>query len=109
MTATAHHRGARAKPPVTSQADWAAVLEPWLARVESELSLPDGAARLDVDRIHVTTGVVADGVQRSMAPIASYLVGVAVGRGAELETACRAVERLIAREDTQEGSESPRR
>ena len=86
------------RPPVTAQDDWTVVLAPWLARAEAELGLPAGAAQLDVDRIHETTGAVAHGVQRSMAPIASYLVGVAVGRGADLETACRAVEGLLARE-----------
>ena len=51
----------------------------------------DGVA-LDVDRVHQMTGVVAEGVQRSMAPISAFLVGAAVARGASLEEACAAVE-----------------
>jgi hypothetical protein len=47
-----------------------------------------------VDRVHLMTGVVADGVQRSMAPISAFLVGAAVARGAGLEEACAAVEEL---------------
>ena len=49
---------------------------------------------LDVDRVHRMTGVVAEGVQRSMAPISAFLVGAAVARGASLEQACAAVERV---------------
>lgn len=85
-------RGSAAeKPPVTEQPEWESVLRPWLEDVLASLGL-DGEA-VDVDRVHGTTSVVAHDVQRSMAPIASYLVGVAVGRGMSLEEACRTVER----------------
>lgn len=80
------------KPPVTQQEDWPTLLRPWVERMVRELDLGERSG-VDVDRVHETTGVVAHDVQRSMAPIASYLVGVAVGRGMDLEEACRVVER----------------
>lgn len=79
-----------AKPPVTRQSDWATTLEPWLHRVAEHLDV--ACVDLDVDRVHLMTGVVADGVQRSMAPISAFLVGAAVARGAGLDEACRMVE-----------------
>ena len=79
-----------AKPPVTSQDDWDSELLPWIRRVEAALKIED--CPMDVDRVHVMTGVVARDVQRSMAPISSFLVGYAMGRGAGLEEACRLVE-----------------
>ena len=78
------------RPPVTLQEDWETALLPWLERVAEILDV-DGVD-LDVDRVHLMTGVVADGVQRSMAPISAFLVGAAVARGASLEEACAAVE-----------------
>ncbi|AXK45349.1 hypothetical protein DXU92_11300 [Brachybacterium saurashtrense] len=79
-----------AREPVTRQEDWSTTLRPWLDRAAASLGV-DGVD-LDVDRVHVMTGVVADGVQRSMAPISAFLVGAAVARGASLEEACAAVE-----------------
>lgn len=84
-----------ARPPVTLQEEWATTLLPWLERVAEILDV-DGVD-LDVDRVHRMTGVVADGVQRSMAPISAFLVGAAVARGASLEEACAAVE-IVTRE-----------
>lgn len=78
------------KPPVTLQEDWESTLLPWLDRVAEQLDV--SGVDLDVDRVHLMTGVVADVVQRSMAPISAFLVGAAVARGASLEEACAAVE-----------------
>ncbi|MFC0676061.1 DUF6457 domain-containing protein [Brachybacterium hainanense] len=83
---------AAARPPVTQQEDWERVLRPWLEEVAGSLGIGD--VDLDVDRVHTMTGAVATGLQRSMAPISSFLVGAAVARGMRLEDACRAVERL---------------
>jgi hypothetical protein len=74
------------KPPVTMQADWETTLLPWLLDVAAGLEV--GGVDLDVDRVHLMTGVVADGVQRSMAPISAFLVGAAVARGAGRAGAC---------------------
>ncbi|GAA4526260.1 DUF6457 domain-containing protein [Brachybacterium paraconglomeratum] len=84
-----------AKPPVTLQENWKSTLLPWLDRVAEQLDV--SGVDLDVDRVHLMTGVVAEGVQRSMAPISAFLVGAAVARGASLEEACAAVE-VVTRE-----------
>ncbi|MEE1649786.1 DUF6457 domain-containing protein [Brachybacterium sp. J144] len=81
-----------ARTPVTRQCDWETELLPWLRETSALLEV--GGVDLDVDRVHRMTGVVAEGVQRSMAPIAAFLVGAAVARGAGLEEACAAVEEL---------------
>jgi hypothetical protein len=80
------------KPPVTSQDDWETELRPWLEQVATALGTTREDTAAEVDRVHELTGVVAGNVQRSMAPISAYLVGIAVGRGASLEEACRRVE-----------------
>lgn len=85
------------KPPVTLQDDWTTTLQPWLDRVSAQLDV--AGVDLDVDRVHLMTGVVAEGVQRSMAPISAFLVGAAVARGASLEAACAAVEHVTAAAD----------
>lgn len=87
-----------AKPPVTLQPEWTTTLRPWLDRIAAQLEV-DGVD-LDVDRVHLMTGVVAEGVQRSMAPISAFLVGAAVARGASLEEACAAVEAISAPAET---------
>ncbi|MGC5629825.1 NTP transferase domain-containing protein [Georgenia sp. Z1344] len=91
------------RPPVTEQEDWDTHLRPWLEAACRELGLSTaGEAPLvdpagDVDTVHVLTGEVAEGVQRSMAPVSSYLVGIAVGRGAALPDAIDAVRRTLER------------
>lgn len=77
-----------AREPVTLQSDWETTLLPWMRDIAAHLEVGG------VDRVHVMTGVVADGVQRSTAPISAFLVGAAVARGAGLEEACAAVESL---------------
>lgn len=81
-----------ARESVTLQSDWETTPLPWMREIAAHLEV--GGVDLDVDRVHVMTGVVADGVQRSMAPISAILVGAAVARGAGLEEACTAVESL---------------
>lgn len=94
------------RPPVTLQEDWETTLRPWLDRVARQLEV-DGVA-LDVDRVHQMTGVVAEGVQRSMAPISAFLVGAAVARGASLEEACAAVEDVTRERASAAGASHPR-
>ena len=61
-------------------------LEEWLATVQDALDVPpaDTALILDVAR------EVAHGVARPAAPVTAYLLGLAVGRGAD-PVAARAV------------------
>ncbi len=59
-------------------------LEDWLTRVRAELGLDDGTDSgivLDLARD------VAHGVARPAAPLTAYLLGVAVGRGADARAA----------------------
>lgn len=81
-----------ARPPVTLQSDWETALLPWMREIAAHLEV--GGVDLDVDRVHVMTGVVADGVQCSRAPISAFLVGAAGAHGAGLLEACAAVESL---------------
>ncbi|MEU2416654.1 DUF6457 domain-containing protein [Brachybacterium paraconglomeratum] len=68
---------------MTLQSDWETTLLPWMRDIAAHLEVGG------VDRVHVMTGVVADGVQRSTAPISAFLVGAAVARGAGLEEGLR--------------------
>jgi Domain of unknown function (DUF6457) len=67
-------------------------LDAWLHRVCAELELPEAVDRtavLDLARD------VAHGVTRPAAPLTAYLVGVAVGRGADPAAAIDAVRRRV--------------
>jgi hypothetical protein len=67
------------------------VLDDWMARVRAELALDDGTDRgivLDLARD------VAHGVARPAAPLTAYLLGVAVGRGADPRAAAETITAL---------------
>lgn len=81
------------RPPVTQQPDWEPTLRPWLERACTELTLDPES--FDVNRLHQMTGEVAHRLQRSMAPIAAYLVGAALAQGHDMESACRVVEQTL--------------
>ena len=76
-------------------------VETWLTEVASALditlddTLPEAtqAALLDL------TGDIAHNVVRLAVPLSSYLIGVAVGRGASPEDAMRAVGTLLPNAD----------
>lgn len=89
--------GRTERPPVTQQDDYERTLAPWIAAACSELGLTVADVDVDVDAVHRLTGAVADQVQRSMAPISAYLVGVAVGRGMTFAQGVAAVERSLPR------------
>jgi hypothetical protein len=55
-------------------------LEDWLAAVRAELALDDGT---DAGVVLDLARDVAHGVARPAAPLTTYLLGVAVGRGAD--------------------------
>jgi Domain of unknown function (DUF6457) len=67
-------------------------LDVWTDAVRDALQLDpiDSTLVLDLARD------VAHGVLRPAAPLTAYLIGVAVGRGAEPEAAAAAVQELIA-------------
>lgn len=66
-------------------------LEDWTAKVEAALDIEhvDPALVLDLARD------VAHGVMRPAAPLTTYLLGVAVGRGADPGTAVATITDLI--------------
>lgn len=67
-------------------------LEEWTAHILRELDLD--AALVEVDTVLDVARDVAHGVARPAAPLTTYLLGVAVGRGADPSSAARQLARL---------------
>ena len=67
-------------------------LDEWVAAASRELGL-DGS--VDVDLLLEVARDVAHGVERRSAPVTTYLLGVAVGRGADPQDAAAAVRRVL--------------
>lgn len=70
-------------------------LEDWIAQVADELELTD--LEIDTDSMHILLDLARDAahaVQRPAAPLTTFLVGVAVGRGASLGAAAARVTEL---------------
>ena len=71
-------------------------LKEWLAAVAAELDVADAA--LDPDAVRTLLDVTRDcahQVERVAAPLTSYLIGVAVGRGATLDEATATATALL--------------
>ncbi|WP_436891933.1 DUF6457 domain-containing protein [Nocardiopsis dassonvillei] len=68
----------------------------WAEEVRAELGLPDTDSmdRKDVDRILDLAKDAAHSVARPAAPLTAYLLGIAVGRGADPEEAARRLGEL---------------
>lgn len=81
-------------------------LEQWLTALSDELELGD--VRLDEDAVTTLLDLARDcahEVERVAAPLTTYLLGVAVGRGAGLtEAAATATTRLLESEAPPAGS-----
>lgn len=69
-------------------------LEEWLTKVRAELDVPADA--LDTDLLLGLAGEAAHAVVRPAAPLTTFLVGVAVGRGVPLPEAAKRVKALVA-------------
>ncbi|MFF4758220.1 DUF6457 domain-containing protein [Streptomyces sp. NPDC001292] len=69
-------------------------LERWIAQVAGELGVSRDA--LDRDEVLDVAKNVAHQVARPAAPLTTYLLGVAVGRGIAPETAAETVNKLAA-------------
>lgn len=71
-------------------------LDDWTARACTALSLPAGLVdqRLVLDLARD----VAHGVARPAAPLTAYLIGVAVGRGADLQDVADTIRALLPTE-----------
>ena len=80
--------------------DQETVLAGWVCDVARELDLH---LEVDVEAVLDLAGDAAHGVVRPAAPLTTFLVGVAVGRGATLDDAVQAVGRVLARRASQHG------
>ena len=69
------------------------VLDDWMYAVREALDLGD----VDTAPVLPLTRDVAHGVARPAAPLTAYLLGVAVGRGADPTTAAAAITELVER------------
>ena len=72
------------------------VLTAWVGDVGRELELD---LAVDIDVVLDLAGDAAHAVVRPAAPLTTFLVGVAVGRGACLDDAVEAVRRVVARRE----------
>jgi len=83
-------------------------LSTWLDRAAAELGITD--ARLDNNDIHTLLDLARDcahEVERTAAPLTTYLLGVAVGRGIEtLGGAAARVTELVLADDPTDASSS---
>ncbi|MBB6170703.1 hypothetical protein HNR23_000763 [Nocardiopsis mwathae] len=66
----------------------------WAELVSAELELGEEIGKGDVDRILDLARDAAHSVARPAAPLTTYLLGIAVGRGADPEEAAAALSRL---------------
>ena len=69
-------------------------LDEWLTKVRAELEIPADA--LDTDLLLGLAGEAAHAVVRPAAPLTTFLIGVAVGRGVPLPQAAERVKALAA-------------
>lgn len=69
-------------------------LDEWTSKVCAELGLPADAA--DADLLLGVAGEAAHAVTRPAAPLTTFLIGVAVGRGLPLAEAAARVRTLAA-------------
>lgn len=82
-------------------------LSSWLDAVSEELDIAD--VELDNNSIHTLLDLARDsahGVERLAAPLTTFLVGVAVGRGQSLGGAAASVTALAIDSGSPSGSES---
>lgn len=78
----------------------------WAERVRAELELSGEIGKADVDRVLDMTKDVAHSVARPAAPLTSYLLGIAVGRGADPDEAAAMLRRLALEQAPEPPSEA---
>ncbi len=76
-------------------ADDGSTMDRWLTAAAQELGV-EPLDRGGRDRLLDVTRDVAHGVARPAAPLTSYLLGLAIGAGADPETAAAQITRLAA-------------
>ena len=67
-------------------------LQAWAAELAAALDLPTG---VPVEQLLDVARDAAHRVERPAAPVTTFLVGLAVGRGMDLDQACRIVEETL--------------
>jgi len=75
-------------------------LKQWLTKLAAELSVSD--ITLDDDAVHILLDLARDSaheVERVAAPLTTFLIGVAVGRGATLGRTAATATDLLLNED----------
>lgn len=72
-------------------------LDEWVARLQDALGLTD--ADIPTGRVLDLTRDAAHGVTRPAGPLTTFLLGIAVGRGADFDDASRTIERAVAEWD----------
>jgi Domain of unknown function (DUF6457) len=75
-------------------------LKQWLSTLSTELETSDVA--MDDDAVGILLDLARDSaheVERIAAPLTTFLVGIAVGRGASLSTAAAAATTLLLNEE----------
>lgn len=75
----------------------------WAQQVCAELELSDDIGTADIDRILDLAKDAAHSVARPAAPLTTYLLGIAVGRGADPDAAAALLSRM-ALDQAPEGS-----
>ncbi|MDA2807840.1 DUF6457 domain-containing protein [Nocardiopsis suaedae] len=79
----------------------------WARQVCAELDLPEEVVKEDVDRVLDLARDAAHSVARPAAPLTTFLMGIAVGRGADPDEAARVLTRLaLSRADGADGADS---
>jgi Domain of unknown function (DUF6457) len=76
-------------------------LKQWLTTLSTELQISDFV--LDEDVVHIVLDLARDSaheVERVAAPLTTFLVGIAVGRGAALGSAAATATALLMSQDT---------
>ncbi|GHC95534.1 hypothetical protein GCM10007079_47320 [Nocardiopsis terrae] len=76
-----------------------------LVRAELDLTGTDPLQKTDVDRVLDLARDAAHSVARPAAPLTTYLLGVAVGQGADPEAAAAALSRLALAQGEEQGEE----
>ena len=76
----------------------------WVDRVVAELGLVDPP---DVNLVLEVAADAAHGVTRPAVPVTTYLLGVAVGRGADPTEAAERIRALVREQQTADGTGEP--
>lgn len=82
-------------------------LQEWTQLVSVELGIPEELNKDDIDRLLAVARDAAHSVARPAAPLTTYLLGVAIGRGADPVEAAELLQRLaLAQKDESSDAET---